>query len=211
MKLYIYEHCPFCSRARMMAGLKNIPVELCVVMEGDSETPLRLTGKKGLPILQKDDGTCMPESLDIVHYLDDTYPPRLLTSPANEALMVWSKQTWSLGLKLIVPRFTRGKFAEVATDAARQAFIAREEQHFGNLDALMAQTETLLPPVQAQLDKLEPLLASPPVLTEADFHLYPVLRSLSIVKGLNFGPNTLRYMQDMAQKSRVPLLADQAQ
>lgn len=75
----------------------------------------------------------------------------------------------------------------------------------------MTQTDTLLPPVQAQLKTLEPLLASPPPLTEADFHLYPVLRSLSIVRGLTFGPNTLRYMQDMAQKSSVPLLTDQAQ
>lgn len=211
LKLYIYEHCPFCSRARMMAGLKNIPLDLCVVMEGDSETALRLTGKKGLPILQKDDGACLPESLDIVHDLDDTYPPRLLTNPAHEALLAWSRQTWPLSLKLIVPRFTRGKFAEITTDAARQAFIVREEQHFGSLDALMAQTDTLLPPVQAQLDALEPLLASPHPLTEADFHLYPVLRSLSIVKGLTFGPNALNYMQDMAQKSGVPLLSDQAQ
>ncbi|MDU1427151.1 MAG: glutaredoxin, partial [Klebsiella michiganensis] len=27
MKLYIYDHCPFCLKARMIFGLKNIPVE----------------------------------------------------------------------------------------------------------------------------------------------------------------------------------------
>ncbi|HCS3144438.1 TPA: glutaredoxin, partial [Shigella flexneri] len=26
MKLYIYDHCPYCLKARMIFGLKNIPV-----------------------------------------------------------------------------------------------------------------------------------------------------------------------------------------
>ncbi|VTP68106.1 Glutaredoxin-2 [Leclercia adecarboxylata] len=28
MKLYVYEHCPFCIRARMIFGLKKVPFEL---------------------------------------------------------------------------------------------------------------------------------------------------------------------------------------
>ena len=39
MKLYIYEHCPFCTRARMIFGLKSLPVELSVVLEGDARGP----------------------------------------------------------------------------------------------------------------------------------------------------------------------------
>ena len=27
MKLYIYDHCPFCMRARMIFGLRNVSVE----------------------------------------------------------------------------------------------------------------------------------------------------------------------------------------
>lgn len=41
MKLYVYEHCPFCIRARMIFGLKKVPFELGVIMEGDIETPDR--------------------------------------------------------------------------------------------------------------------------------------------------------------------------
>jgi glutaredoxin 2 len=66
MKLYIYEHCPFCARARMIFGLKGLPVDLQVIMEGDVETPIRLIGKKVVPILEKADGTFMSESLEIV-------------------------------------------------------------------------------------------------------------------------------------------------
>ncbi|SUG28943.1 glutaredoxin [Salmonella enterica subsp. arizonae] len=39
MKLYIYDHCPFCVKARMIFGLKNIPVELNVLQNDDEATP----------------------------------------------------------------------------------------------------------------------------------------------------------------------------
>ena len=29
MKLYVYDHCPFCVRARMIFGLKNLPGKTC--------------------------------------------------------------------------------------------------------------------------------------------------------------------------------------
>lgn len=53
MKLYIYDHCPFCVKARMIFGLKNIPVELNVLQNDDEATPTRMIGQKMVPILQK--------------------------------------------------------------------------------------------------------------------------------------------------------------
>ena len=53
MKLYIYDHCPYCLKARMIFGLNNIPVELHVLLNDDAETPTRMVGQKQVPILQK--------------------------------------------------------------------------------------------------------------------------------------------------------------
>lgn len=53
MKLYIYDHCPFCLKARMIFGLKNLPVELIVMSNDDEATPTRMIGQKMAPILQK--------------------------------------------------------------------------------------------------------------------------------------------------------------
>ena len=50
MKLYIYDHCPYCLKARMIFGLKNIPVELHVLLNDDAETPTRMVGQKQVPI-----------------------------------------------------------------------------------------------------------------------------------------------------------------
>ncbi len=53
MKLYIYDHCPFCVKARMIFGLKNLPVERITLLNDDEATPTKMIGKKMAPILQK--------------------------------------------------------------------------------------------------------------------------------------------------------------
>ena len=68
MKLYVYDHCPFCTRARMAAALRGVATELVYLPNDDEDTPIRLIGAKQLPILQKEDGSHMGESLDIVRY-----------------------------------------------------------------------------------------------------------------------------------------------
>ncbi len=46
MELYVYDHCPYCVRAMMIFGLKNIPFKKHVLLNDDEETPIRLVGKK---------------------------------------------------------------------------------------------------------------------------------------------------------------------
>lgn len=70
MKLYHYVHCPFCVRVRLALGFLQISFESIVVPYDDEETPVKLTGKKMLPIMAFDDGTIMNESLDIIKKLD---------------------------------------------------------------------------------------------------------------------------------------------
>src|SRR5690606_6102544 len=120
MKLYLYEHCPFCTRARMIFGLKQLPVELAVIMEGDADTPTRLIGKKAVPILEKEDGTHMGESLDIVAYVEAMGAP-VLNGQESAAIEQWITDAWKPALNLFIPRFTRGEFAELATPEAREA------------------------------------------------------------------------------------------
>ena len=71
MKLYIYDHCPFCVRARMIFGLRGVAVEEVILQNDDEETPIKMIGAKQVPILQKDDGSFMGESLDIVRHIDE--------------------------------------------------------------------------------------------------------------------------------------------
>ena len=86
------DHCPFCIKARMIFGLKNIPVELHVLLNDDAETPTRMVGQKQVPILQKDDSRYMPESMDIVHYVDKLDGKPLLTGKRSPAIEEWLRK-----------------------------------------------------------------------------------------------------------------------
>ena len=53
MKLYIYDHCPFCVRARMIFGLRDVAVDEETLLNDDEDTPIGLIGAKQVPILIK--------------------------------------------------------------------------------------------------------------------------------------------------------------
>ncbi|MEC5318172.1 glutaredoxin 2 [Brenneria populi subsp. brevivirga] len=210
MKLFIYEHCPFCVRARMIFALKAIPFELSVIMEGDVETPTRMVGRKVVPILQKDDGAFMPESMDIVHYVDSLRAPLIADRPAEPAIEAWCQAASGAIFKLAVPRFTKADFKELSTPEAREAYRAREEKAFGDLEALLTDTPALAADVQHKLEELEPLLANKQGISTGDFILFPVLRSLTIVKSITFGPHVADYLKRVSEAGKVELLTAQA-
>ena len=209
MKLYIYEHCPFCTRARMIFGFKGLPVDLQVIMEGDIETPARLIGKKAVPILQKEDGTYMGESLDIVRYVDAIGTP-VLVAPQDKALDAWVKEVWPTALKLFIPRFVDGDFAEVATAHAREAYRQREKQAFGDLEFLRDATAKLVADIEPMLKALVLMVADRKTIGVNDITLWPVLRSLSIVRNIHFPEQVRSYMDRLSQECSVGLLFEQS-
>ena len=66
MRLYMFEHCSLCFRVRMTAALKRLHLQEAVVLDDDSETMNGLVGKRVIPILVKDCGQPMLESMDMV-------------------------------------------------------------------------------------------------------------------------------------------------
>lgn len=112
-------------------------------------------------------------------------------------------------MKLATPRLTEGSFAEIATEAARNAYRERERKAFGDLKALMAQTPALIAEMEANLQNLVLLLAGKGATNISEPPLYSILRSLSIVCSLGFPPEVKDYLLHMGNNSRVPLLFDQ--
>ena len=70
MRLYLFEHCSLCFRVRMTAALKRLHLQETVVLEDDSATMIDLVGKRVIPIMVKDDGVPMLESMDMVAHID---------------------------------------------------------------------------------------------------------------------------------------------
>ncbi|HCL7386100.1 TPA: glutaredoxin 2 [Escherichia coli] len=161
MKLYIYDHCPYCLKARMIFGLKNIPVELHVLLNDDAETPTRMVGQKQVPILQKDDSRYMPESMDIVHYVDKLDGKPLLTGKRSPAIEEWLRKVNGYANKLLLPRFAKSAFDEFSTPAARKYFVDKKEASAGNFADLLAHSDGLIKNISDDLRALDKLIVKP--------------------------------------------------
>ena len=214
MKLYIYVHCPYCLKARMIFGLKNIPVELHVLLNDDAETPTRMVGQKQAPILQKDDSRYMPASIDIVHYVDKLDGKPLLTGKRSPAIEERLRKVNGYANKLLLPRFAKSAFDEFSTPAARKYFVDKKEASAGNFADLLAHSDGLIKNISDDLRALDKLIVKPNAvngeLSEDDIQLFPLLRNLTLVAGINWPSRVADYRDNMAKQTQINLLSSMA-
>lgn len=209
MKLYIYEHCPFCTRARMIFGQKIVPVELEYLLNDDEETPAKLIGQKIVPILVKDDGTAMSESLDIVRYIDQLAG----TTPLNEYIRPeiegWLRIVDTYRNALTAPRCIKMNLPEFATTTAIDYFVNKKTSVYGDFEENIANTKTLLNRLNADLIALSPLIMHHQGLngqfSMEDILVFPILRNLTMVKDIAWTAPVLDYMNGMSRLTRIPL------
>jgi len=194
----------------MIFGLKKVPVELGVIMEGGVETPTRMVGRKVVPILQKEEGVYMPESMDIVHYVDQLDGAPVIGGECDPAIEAWCKENTRAVFNLAIPRFTRADFKELSTPAAREAYTQREIKAFGDLDALMANSQAYIDTLSGALSNIEAYMSARNPVSITDFYLFPVLNSLTIVKGFPYTEALCGYLDHISTSCNVPLFTDKA-
>jgi len=214
VKLYIYDHCPYCVKARMIFGLKNLPVELNVLLNDDEATPTRMIGQKMAPILQKDDSRYLPESMDIVHYVDQLDGKPLLTGAQKPAIEEWLRKVNSYANRLLIPRFAKSSFDEFATPEARAYFVAKKEAALGNFEEHLAHSPGLIKNISDDLRALDKLIVQPNAvngeLSDDDIHLFPLLRNLTLVAGITWPTRVADYRDNMAKQTQINLLSRMA-
>lgn len=215
MKLYIYDHCPFCTRARMIFGLKQLNIDLVTLLNDDEKTPISMVGKKMVPILQKENGQFMPESMDIVHYIDTHYGNPVLTGHPAQNMSELIKQLDNESLrKLCSPRHVKMNLPEFATASAREYFIHKKQPALGDFQQCLTDTPELVAQITPILALIETEIKSDHAcggeLSTNDIYLFPLLRNLSVVKVLAFPPKVYAYMQKMSQLTHIPLFFDRA-
>ena len=209
MKLYTYDHCPFCVKARMIFGLRHLPVTDVVLLNDDVETPTRMIGRKLLPILEQD-GRFMGESMDIVAHVDAMDGRPVLTGPTRPEISQWMRDGQQAWVHLVLPRFAAAPLPEFATTAARLYFIRNKEDMIGPFNDSVADSAALRASANAGLARLAGLVQRPDAvngtLSSDDIHLFAYLRSLTIVAGLDWPVPVWAYCQHMAQACGIPLL-----
>lgn len=216
MRLFIYEHCPYCVRALMAFGMKNIPVEVSVLSNDDETTPISMIGKKACPILQKPDGTFMGESMDMVHYLDQLDGTPLFGPSANrEDLNTWLKKVNVLFKKLLYPRWITSPVGEFQTQSAIDYFVNKKTKELGSFSEALANSDVLIKALEAELILLAPMLHSEKhvneQLTVDDIDLFGRLRAITLIKGLTIPTEVRAYIEHFSTESGISTFYDVAQ
>lgn len=209
MKLYVYDHCPYCVRTRMVFGLKNLPLEMEMIANDDEATPVSLVGKKVVPILVKDDGTAMPESLDIVRYVDKQDGNPIIAESIRPEVEAWAAKMSKVYNHLLLPRFVKLDLAEFLQPSAIEYFVNKKTEFIGDFIQNFEDSEQYIQAVEPLLQELGGLIKSENALNGElsleDIIIFPMLRNLSCVKGVSFPQTVLDYTTKMAQLSKVDL------
>ncbi|WP_165006908.1 GrxB family glutaredoxin [Neisseria yangbaofengii] len=215
MKLYIYDHCPFCARARMIFGLRGLPLETENLMNDDEATPVGMIGAKQVPILRKEDGSFMGESLDIVRYVDEQAGQGRLKEDIRPELQAWLDKVGEYNNKLVQPRMVKIGLPEFATPEAVKYFVDKKEQNIGNFDTNLNKTAQYLERINADLPELDGLIGGEGVGVNGeaameDILLFPILRNLTVTRGIEWPQNVMDYLMRMSEASGVDLYFDRA-
>lgn len=116
-------------KVRMYLAEKGLtlPTKELNLRAGEQRSPefLRKNPFAGVPILELDDGTIIPESLTIIEYLEELYPtpPLIGTDPVSRALTRAWERRCEIGVYLPASRMVLSK-GEVS-EHARQTLVAR--------------------------------------------------------------------------------------
>jgi len=203
MKLYMFEHCSLCFRVRMMAALKGKHLQEAVVLDDDTDTMVGLVGKRVIPILLKDDGQPMLESMDMVRYIDGLGSPILLGRERPE-ISAWADQVVSKTAPLTMPRYPLLGLPEFATPAALAHYTMRKRKSYGDFVELRSHTSEQIRDLMPLLDRLDALIESPQAvsgtLSYDDIRVLPLLRSVAVVEGLALPPRVRDYFETMMHR-----------
>ena len=69
--LYIYNHCPYCIKTRLVADLSLLDYELVILANDDEISHINRIGCKQVPFLETNEGVFMKESNDICKYISN--------------------------------------------------------------------------------------------------------------------------------------------
>jgi glutaredoxin 2 len=173
------------------------------VLEDDSETMIRLVGKRRVPILVKDDGQPMLESMDMVAHIESLGAPALI-GPERPEIGAWANGFADKTPPLTWPRYPLLGLPEFATIAAHDHFIIRKRNRLGDLIELRAKTRELIDAVMPDLETLDRMIENPRAvngtLSLDDIRVLPLLRSAGVVKGLRFPQKVRAYFEAMMSR-----------
>ncbi|ARP40769.1 glutaredoxin 2 [Vibrio syngnathi] len=209
MKLYIYDHCPFCARVAYIAQSLGLNIELVSVDYDDAQTLIDLIGKKMVPVLQKDDGSIMAESLDIIAYFMDLKSKDEQREPSEQAALFQSR-SFPLTQQIGRPRWWNLDLAEYRSAGAKEAWRVSKETEGFNFEELLEKTPQYVQLINPLLKDAELLLelengeSSLPLIDQALY--FSLLRGFYVEPSIEWPPELDCWMERKSKDLGIGLL-----
>lgn len=199
LKLYHYVHCPFCVRVRMTLSYLRLSYESVVLPYDDEVTPLKLTGKKMLPIMEID-GSPMNESLDIMTKIDSNNLLRIPDHMKEEEfkdLSMTLDRLGSLVHSLAMPYWI---YTPEFNDSSRAYFQTKKEQKRGPFKDLVKNQRHFIDELNKEFSVLTKNLK--PFYGTNSFSVYDILVAahlwgLYVVPEFQFPDTIHQYLQNV--------------
>ena len=220
MKLYHYEHCPFCQRVRLFLGMKGIAYEKVLLSYDDASTPEKLIGKRGLPIMEFDDGTLMNESLDIIREIEMQFPHPIGFIGPVEAKFQWASMVMTSlpqYFDILLPAYADFYSAEFEKfPEGKKYFVTSKEKKRGkSFEELKEETpaiftRNILPTLESIIEIVEDeFFLMGPTFSVADCVLAADLSGLRCIKNITLPKEISMYISRVEEHCRVNLLANE--
>lgn len=208
--LFHYLHCPFCVRVRMTLGYLGISYDSQVLPYDDEATPLKLTGKKMLPILKVND-KAMNESLDIIDLIDSGNKLKTKQTTSSESFLVLEKKLSEIGSLVHSLAMPYWIWTPEFNENSRQYFQKKKEVKRGPFSELVKKQSSFMKEIDPLLLELEQQLS--PFYQSNHFTLNDILIAahvwgLYLVPEFQFSPKVHQYLQNVKKECRFNYYPD---
>ena len=197
--LYHYVHCPFCLRVRMACGYLGKSYQSRVLSYDDEVTPVKLIGKKMLPIMEID-GKAINESLDIVAIIDDKNKLDIKTKTSLPEFKEFEKILNNVGNLVHSLAMPYWIYTPEFNEQSRTYFQQKKEEKRGPFSGLYKQRRKFAQELIPLLDNISKDLR--PYYRSEGFSMYDIMLAshlwgLYVVPEFQFSSAMNEYLQNV--------------
>ncbi|MBK2093794.1 glutaredoxin 2 [Francisella philomiragia] len=213
MKIYLYHHCPYCIKVRLVADLSKLDYEMIILANDDEKSHIDRIGSKQVPFLEKDDGTFIKESDEICKFIAKTQNFEIAESTIDNYAKESVAKLAEHYRRIVYPRIPHHPRNECdfPTQSAKDYFINKKSQYIGDFDALLRNPpyDSIIA-INKILREIAPFVKTPFIngdnFSWDDINIFPVFFILTMARDLLEIPNNISsYIKNIETKTNIEL------
>ena len=189
----------------MALGFLSLDYDSVVLPYDDEQTPIKLTGKKMLPILEFADGSAMNESLDIIEKIDEENELKISELKSTDLILQMNNMLDDMGKQihnLAMPYFI---YTKEFNESSRSYFLNKKEAKRGPFKNLFLNQKQFLQDLKPFINQIEKSLD--PFYHSNEFTIKDILVAshlwaLYIVPEFQFNQDVHLYLQEVKRITR---------